>query len=54
MGSEAYSAALIVYSYAQQSGQGAALDTLLDAMGQRFARKSRGTAAAPGAGGASA
>ncbi len=54
VGSEAYSAALIVYSYAQQSGQGAALDTLLDAMGQRFARKSRGTAAAPGAGGASA
>ena len=41
VGSEAYSGALVVYQYARQSGQGAALDGLLDAMGQRFARKAR-------------
>jgi hypothetical protein len=40
-GSEAYMAALAVYNYAQASGKGAALDNLLDAMGQRFARKTR-------------
>jgi hypothetical protein len=43
VGSEAYSAALIVYHYGRSSGEGAALDQLLDGMGQRFARKSRGT-----------
>jgi hypothetical protein len=41
VGSEAYTAALAVYNYARSSGQGAALDNLLDAMGRRFARKTR-------------
>ena len=40
VGSEAYAAALAVYQYAKASGKGAALDNLLDALGQRFARKS--------------
>ena len=42
VGSEAYTAALAVYQYARASGKGAALDNLLDALGQRFARKSGG------------
>ncbi len=41
VGSEAYTAALIVYQSAKRSGQGAALDGLLDSLGQRFARKSK-------------
>jgi|SRR5215213_5263047 len=41
VGSEAYMAALAVYNYARSSGKGSALDNLLDAMGQRFARKTR-------------
>jgi hypothetical protein len=41
VGSEAYMAALVVYNYAQSNGRGGALDNLLDAMGQRFARKNR-------------
>jgi hypothetical protein len=41
VGSEAYTAALMVYQYARAAGQGAALDGLLDDLGQRFARKSR-------------
>jgi hypothetical protein len=41
VGSEAYTAALVVYHYGRSSGAGAALDQLLDGMGQRFARKSR-------------
>ena len=45
VGSEAYTAALLVYNYAQSSGEGAALDGLLDAMGQRFARKTKPPAA---------
>jgi hypothetical protein len=40
-GSEAYTAALLVYQYARSAGKGAALDGALDALGQRFARKSR-------------
>lgn len=40
-GSEAYVAALMVYQYAKASGQGAGLDSLADALGQRFARKSK-------------
>jgi hypothetical protein len=40
VGSEAYTSALLVYQYAKASGKGAALDNLLDALGQRFARKS--------------
>ena len=41
VGSEAYTAALVVYQSAKRNGQGAALDGLLDALGQRFARKSK-------------
>lgn len=41
VGSEAYMSALAVYNYARTSGKGSALDNLLDAMGQRFARKTR-------------
>ncbi|MCA1558194.1 MAG: hypothetical protein LC731_06610 [Acidobacteria bacterium] len=41
VGSEAYTAALAVYTYTRASGGSAALDGLLDAMGQRFARKTR-------------
>ncbi len=41
VGSEAYAAALQVYSYAKASGQGAGLETVVEEMGQRFARKSR-------------
>lgn len=40
-GSDAYSAALIIYNSAKRNGQGEALDNLLDALGQRFARKSK-------------
>lgn len=40
VGSEAYTAALLVYQYARSAGKGAALDTSLDALSQRFARKS--------------
>jgi hypothetical protein len=48
IGSEAYSAALVVYQYGRSSGAaGAALDQLLDGMGQRFARKSRGASSIP-------
>ena len=42
-GSEAYAAALQVYTYAKASGQGAGLEGLVDEMGQRFARKPRKT-----------
>lgn len=41
VGSEAYAAALLVYNYAKASGEGSGLDTLLEDMGQRFARKPR-------------
>jgi hypothetical protein len=41
VGSEAYTAALAVYQYTRAAGKGAALDSALDALGQRFARKSR-------------
>ena len=41
VGSEAYTSALVVYQSAKRNGQGAALDGLLDALGQRFARKSK-------------
>jgi hypothetical protein len=45
VGSEAYISALLVYQFARAAGKGAALDGALDALGQRFARKSR---SAPG------
>ena len=47
--SDAYTAALIVYQSARAAGKGTALDSALDALGQRFARKSR---SAPSDGGA--
>ena len=47
VGSEAYTAALVVYQSAKRNGQGAALDGLLDALGQRFARKSKETPPTP-------
>jgi len=43
VGSKAYAAGLVVYNYAKNSGQGAGLDAVVDEMGRRFARKSRGT-----------
>lgn len=43
VGSEAYTAALIVYQSAKQNGKGEALDGLLDSLGQRFARKTKET-----------
>lgn len=43
VGSEAYAAALVVYQYGRAAGKGAALDGMLDALGRRFARKSRST-----------
>jgi hypothetical protein len=41
VGSEAYAAALLVYQFVRAAGKGSALDGALDALGQRFARKSR-------------
>lgn len=41
VGGEAYAAALAVYQYARAAGKGAALDSALDTLGQRFARKTR-------------
>ncbi len=39
VGAEAYAAALAVYAYARTGNKGAALDTALDGMARRFARK---------------
>jgi len=47
VGSEAYTAALVVYQSARNGGGGEALEALLDDMGQRFARKSRGARTPP-------
>ena len=47
VGTDAYTAALVVYQMAQVAGKGAGLDGALDAMGQRFARKSRAAAKTP-------
>lgn len=44
-GSEAYVSALIVYQSAKANGKGSALDGSLDALGQRFSRKSKGKTA---------
>lgn len=41
VGSEAYAAALMVYNYAKASGKGAGLDSMIDDLGRRFARKSK-------------
>jgi hypothetical protein len=40
VGSEAYTAALLVYNYAKANGAGSGLDGVVDEMGKRFARKS--------------
>ncbi|MDX6694922.1 MAG: hypothetical protein QOF02_2525 [Blastocatellia bacterium] len=47
VGSEAYAAALLLYHYARAAGKGAALDSSLDALSQRFARKSRAATTKP-------
>jgi len=47
-GSEAYAAALQVYTYAKASGQGGGLDAVIGEMGQRFARKPRKAKATEG------
>ena len=47
VGSEAYSASLVVYQYGRNSGDGQSLEGLLDDMGQRFARKSRSAKTPP-------
>ncbi|HWS86641.1 MAG TPA: hypothetical protein VN282_06740 [Pyrinomonadaceae bacterium] len=44
VGSEAYASSLLVYQFARAAGKGSALDGALDALGQRFARKSKGAA----------
>ncbi|MBW4580851.1 MAG: hypothetical protein KME42_14895 [Tildeniella nuda ZEHNDER 1965/U140] len=49
VGSEAYAAALQVYTYAKASGQGAGLDSVVDELGQRFARKAKKTKPQPSA-----
>lgn len=41
VGSDAYSAALVVYNSAKRNGQGEALDSLVDTLGARFARKAK-------------
>jgi len=41
VGSEAYAAALQVYTYAKASGQGTGLETAVEELGLRFARKTR-------------
>lgn len=41
VGSEAYAAALQVYTYAKASGQGSGLEAVVDELGQRFIRKPR-------------
>ena len=47
VGSEADASSLHVNQFARAPGQGSALDGALDALGQRFARKSRGGGNAP-------
>jgi hypothetical protein len=39
--SEAYAAGLLVYNYAKASGKGAGLDSMVDDLGRRFARKAK-------------
>jgi len=41
VGSEAYAAGLMVYNYAKASGKGAGLETMIDDLGRRFARKAK-------------
>jgi hypothetical protein len=46
VGSDAYAAGLLVYQFARAAGKGSALDSALEGLAQRFARKSRSTPAA--------
>jgi hypothetical protein len=41
VGSEAYAAGLMIYNYAKASGKGSGLESMVDDMGRRFARKPR-------------
>lgn len=41
VGSEAYAAGLMVYNYAKVSGKGAGLESMVDDLGRRFARKAK-------------
>ncbi len=41
VGSEAYAAGLMVYNYAKASGKGTGLDSMVDDLGRRFARKTK-------------
>jgi hypothetical protein len=41
IGSEAYTSALMIYSYMRAGGKGAALDEAASQLGQRFARKTK-------------
>lgn len=47
VGSEAYSAALVVYNYAKNSPSGTALEGVAEDLGRRFARKPRPTETKP-------
>ncbi|MBN3944283.1 hypothetical protein [Nostoc sp. NMS9] len=41
VGSEAYAAGLMIYNYAKASGKGSGLDSMVDDLGRRFARKAK-------------
>ncbi|MCC5616430.1 hypothetical protein LC605_15400 [Nostoc sp. CHAB 5836] len=41
VGSEAYAAGLMIYNYAKASGKGAGLESMVDDLGRRFARKAK-------------
>ena len=41
VGSEAYAAGLMIYNYAKASGKGSGLDSMIDDLGRRFARKAK-------------
>lgn len=41
VGSEAYAAGLMVYNYAKASGKGTGLDSMVNDLGRRFARKTK-------------
>jgi hypothetical protein len=47
LGSEAYTSALVVYKSAKDNGKGQQLDSDLDEMGKKFARKSASVAPTP-------
>ncbi|MCC5662423.1 hypothetical protein LC653_00350 [Nostoc sp. CHAB 5784] len=41
VGSEAYAAGLMIYNYAKASGKGSGLESMVDDLGRRFARKAK-------------